>query len=433
MSLTPKQRNIVIGVSAAVIGFVALIYFSFIAKPRAITLQVWGIESVEKMTQVFDQFTSGYPHLTIFYTQFSEEEYHQALLKAFADNEAPDVFFVYDTWFPKYQNKAWPLYLPQDKQITVKKLLETYSETSLKPVLVNNSYLYGIPVSIDTLALYYNQDIFNASAIPLPPKTWEEVLDLIPKLRILEPNGRLIRSAIALGTSNNVRWATDILSALMGQLGSPVVDENLGLVVFKDVTLWQNQSIVPAEAALQFYTQFANPLSINYSWNENLPDSVIAFSQGKTALMIGYEQAIDVLREYNPLLNFKISSLPNFRNNPNQNNYARISYYLVSTQTKHPKESWLFLKFLNSNEGADAYYNITHRPPANKNIIAAYLNEPLDSTFLAQSLNSWIYYQYDYEQFDNVFKQMIDDVGIRKLPPHDVVLDGANTLNFSWK
>ena len=92
-----------------------------------------------------------------------------------------------------------------------------------------------------------------------------------------------------------------------------------------------------------------------------------------------------------------------------------------------------FLKFLNSNEGADAYYNITHRPPANKNIIAAYLNEPLDSTFLAQSLNSWIYYQYDYEQFDNVFKQMIDDVGIRKLPPHDVVLDGANTLNFSWK
>ena len=213
MSLTSHQKKIVL-IAFVVIFLIAFagIFFRKV-RPKPITLEIWGIRDDPSAFELITQaYNKSYPHITVNYTLKDEKTYHEDLLRAFADNQAPDILMLQDNWLPVYQDKIYPLDLNTDKYFNVFDLKQDYSPISLSGIIEDN-HLLGLPLYTDTLVLYYNQDVFKHYNIVLPPTTWEEILDLIPTLRQVNPQGRISRAAIALGLASNIEWETDILSA----------------------------------------------------------------------------------------------------------------------------------------------------------------------------------------------------------------------------
>jgi len=432
MTLTIRQKKILLIAGLIIISIVFLGIRFHKTKPTPISLEVWGILNDSKIfLPIIDKKKKKYPYTHINYTLKDENTYHEDLLKAFSDNQAPDIFMLWNSNLPYYENKIANLDLKKDKDLNLFDLDQTYPQIA-KNELIKGDYLLGIPLYIDNLALYYNQDIFNYYNIALPPATWEEVLNLISSLRRINNQGQITRAAIALGSPYNIRWNFDILSALMMQYGSNVVDVDKKEAIFKYDILIDSKKILPGEEALKFYTQFSDSRSRYYTWNDNFTDSVIAFSKGETAMLIGYNQAQKIIKEYNPNLNYGIASLPQFIAYSNKINYGDTMSLVVSQYSKYSEECWQFLKFLSQKDIANFYYLQTKNPPARLDLIQNYINEPINGIFIRQILLSQNWYQYDFQEITKIFQEMIEDITHKGKTPIQAIITATDRINFFW-
>jgi len=432
MIFTTHQKKILF----TVISVVACIIFLGIrfhkTKPTPITLEAWGILDESKtFLSIIENYQKRYPYIKINYILKDETIYHDEILKAFSNNQAPDIFIINGSHLPYYENKISPLNLKDDKDLNLFDLDKTYPNI-VKSALIKDDYLFGIPLYIDSLALYYNQDIFNYYNIALPPATWEEILNLVSRLRRINTQGQITRAAIALGSSSNVHWNFDIISALMMQYGSNIVNTDKKQTTFNYEIEYKNKRILPGEETLKFYTQFTDPRSRYYTWNDNFTDSVTAFSKGETVMMIGYSQAQKIIEKYNPNLNYSIASLPQFTDSPSKTNYGDTINLVVSENSKYPEECWKFLKFLSQKNTSEFYYLQTKNPPARLDLIQNHLNEPVGGIFTRQILTSQNWYQYNFQEINQIFKEMVEDVTHKGKSPIQAIITAADRINFFW-
>ena len=414
------------------IAFVSIFFRK--VRPQPITLEIWGIRDEPLVFEpIIQAYNQSYPHVTVNYTLKDEKTYHEDLLRAFADNQAPDILMLQDNWLSVYQDKIYPLDLSADKHFNVFDLKQDYSPVSLSGVIENN-HLLGLPFYTDTLVLYYNQDIFKHYNIVLPPTTWEEILDLIPILRQVNPQGRISRAAIALGLASNVEWEIDILSALMMQYGSEMVDLSEKRVIFDRAVEKGNKSIAPGEEAINFYTQFANPYSRYYTWNDNMDNSIIAFSRGEAVMMIGYNQAKKIIERYSPNLSYGVTALPQFIDGSSSRiNYGQTMVLSVLQSSQHQKASWDFLKFFNQKNIAQSYFNQTKNPPARLDLINESLNDLDSGVFIRQLLTTYNWYQYNFQDIKKIFQEIINEVLLKGEEPARAIGTARDNINLFWK
>jgi len=432
MALTSRQKKIVFVTILIAIGVIFLGIKFYRKKPTPITLEIWGISDDSNIfSPIINSFQKEYPYIHINYTKKDEANYHEDILTAFSDNQNPDIFMLWGSNLPYYENKISYLDLTNDKDLTLFDLDRAYPQI-VKDRLLNDNYLFGIPLYVDTLALYYNQDIFNNYNIALPPATWEEILNLIPNLRRINAQGQITRAAIALGSPYNVQWDFDIISALMMQYGSNIVDVNKKQTTLKYDLLVNGKRIIPSEEALNFYTQFSNPYSNNYTWNDNFVDSVITFSKGDTVMLIGYNQAQNIIEEYNPNLNYGIASLPQFTNSLSKINYGDTMSLVVSQNSKYSQESWEFLKFLAQEDASEFYYLQTKNPPARLDLIQNYINDPDSGIFTRQILTSQNWYQYNFKEINQIFIEMIEAITHKGKTFIEAIVTANDKINFFW-
>jgi len=85
--------------------------------------------------------------------------------------------------------------------------------------------IYGLPLTVDTLVMYYNKDLLNSAGIPEPPNNWKTFQESMRKLVKLDREGNILVSGAAIGTGANVERAGDILSLLMMQNGAKMTDD----------------------------------------------------------------------------------------------------------------------------------------------------------------------------------------------------------------
>lgn len=432
MALTIRQKKILFTAIAIIVCIVFLGIKFHKTTQTPVTLEVWGtLDESKTFLTIIENYQKRYPYIKINYTLKNEATYDDEILKAFSDNQAPDIFIIKGSHLPYYQNKISPLNLEKDGDLNLFDINQTYPNI-VKNTLIKDEYLFGIPLYIDSLALYYNQDIFNYYNIALPPATWEEILNLISRLRRINNQGQITRAAIALGSPYNVQWNFDILSALIMQYGSNIVDIDKKQATFKYDLSINGKRIIPGEEALKFYTQFSDPRSSYYTWNDNFTDSVIAFSKGETVMMIGYNQAQKIIKQYNPNLNYNVASFPQFTDSPYKINYGDTINLVVSQNSKYPEECWKFLKFLAQKNTAEFYYLQTKNPPARLDLIQSHLNEPDSGIFTRQILLSQNWYQYNFQEINQIFKEMIEDITHRGKSPAQAIITATDRINFFW-
>lgn len=392
-------------------------------KPEPVNLTFWSLWD-EK--DVFDPIIDGYkqlrPNVNITYKKMTPTEYEQAVVEALAAGKGPDIWIMHNTWLPRHQNKLTPM---PEGFISIEDFSDSFVDVVSQDFVVDGQ-VYAIPLSVDTLALYYNKDLYNSAFITEPPAIWEEFNEDVKKLTKVDSQGNISQSGAAMGTANNIVRATDILSLLMLQNGTQMVNDDQDEATFnKSAVTATGEEYQPGLDALIFYTDFANPRKTVYTWNPTMFFSTDAFVAEKTAMMMGYWYLDETIRSKAPKLNYGIARMPQIKDTPKEVNYPNYWGYGVSAASQNPDYAWEFLNFMSRTENVKIYTEETGRPASRKNVLGEQAEDPKLRVFAEQALTAESWYQVDSEAIEGIFNQMIESVVLGQAGAEEA-LDKAN-------
>jgi len=368
---------IILGAAFVVYRFV----LPLVRQPEEVTLTYWGLwESSSVMNEVLADWEREHPKIKVSYAQQSSEEYRERLQSALARGEGPDIFRFHNAWVPMLKNELEPVPATVMDAATYE---DTFYPVAVSSLRSGATYM-GIPLEIDTLALFYNQDIFTAAAVE-PPQTWDELRQLASQLTLRDDEGRIQRAGVALGTTSNIWHWSDILGLMMLQNGADLANP-LGAL---------------AEDALSFYTIFSKTDRV---WDETLPSSLMAFATGKTAMFFGYSWDVFEIKNANPNLDFRITTAPQLPGT----DIAWASFWVegVSKKSQNKAAAWEFLKFLSSKETMQELYQAESRvrlfgEPYSRTEMASTLQaDPMVAPFINQAPKAETWYLCS-RTFDN--------------------------------
>ncbi len=365
-------------------------------------LVFWGVDNVSAYQATIDNYSKLYDRkVQIQYRQISETDFENELVRAMAKNQGPDILMFHNSWLLKQGDLLTPATDAQVSLASLKGFFPSGPNSAIEKDFVYQNKVYALPLYLDTLALFYNKDIFNANAVVFPPATWNDFTNLATRLTKKQANGQISQAGAAIGSSDkNIVNATDILNTLMIQYGSSMVDPQYMRADFG----------AKGKDAFDFYLQFADPKSSSYVWNQNLGNSFDLFSQGQAAMIFGYANQISYLKQKNPLLNFAVASMPQF-NSSNPKNYAAYWGLAISSKSSNPDLAWDFIKYLTTDpQNSLTYLQATKRPPALNTLINQYFNDPNLNVFAKQSLTAVSWYQPDSDQTSQIFSNAVESV-----------------------
>lgn len=397
-----------------------------------ITLTYWRVyDGEDSMAEVIKAYQALHPYITIKYRKLRYEEYEEALLNAFAEDRGPDIFSIHNTWLRKYQSKletipAQTSMVFQVEKGSIKKelvseirtatslslreLKQNYVDVVYSDVVLDNK-IYGLPLSVDTLAMYYNQSLFDQAGLVDVPKYWNaEFQQVVKKLTKQDSKGNITQAGVALGGSSNIERFSDILSVLMMQNGATMMSDG-GQILFNTIPAsMAGSNYNPGLMALNFYTDFANPIKEVYSWNNSLENSLNAFAAGKVALMFGYSYHLETIKALAPKLNFFVNPLPQIEGSNSTVNFANYWVEVVAKKSRHANEAWNFIQFLASPNQVSSYLGKTNKPSALRSLVVKQSENDTVGVFASQVLTAQSWYKgRNAVLMENFMSQMIND------------------------
>ena len=358
-----NRKFLVIGIiGLAVVVLVAVAVFGVGKKPASPerqALEMWGFGDDDTVWRgISAQFTEKNPHITISYRGFAEPEYRDLLVNRLAEARGPDIFLLKNAWITKERDKILA-FGPESSPVSAAQFRNIFVDGAADELADNRGMILGFPLFMDSLALFYNKDLFDSAGIAAAPATWDDVARISQTLTAISPSGEIARSGMALGAGANVARAMEIASAMILQEGDPVVRPNRSVALEED-----------AGRAFAFYASFADPRGKNFSWDPRMPNSLDAFADEKAAMAIGFAEDVAKIRARNPRIAMGVAFLPQFRTSVQRTS----GYYLfpaVSGATRRPDAARQFVLYLASRDGTAAYLKAASRPPARRDLIGA--------------------------------------------------------------
>jgi len=397
-----------------------------------VTLTYWRVfDGPDAFDEIIAKYKVLHPSVNVVYKKLRYSEYEAELLNSLAEDRGPDIFSIQNTWMTKYQAKLAPMpdtitmvypvtqgtiqktvvYEPKTtKSLSLKELKDNFVDVVGSDVILSDGKIYGLPLSVDTLAMYYNKDLFNNAGLSQIPAYWnKEFLQDVKKLTKLDSKKEITQAGVALGDSKNINRFSDILSVLMMQSGA--VMSEAGKILFNTPPN-TSSNYYPGTDALRFYADFADQTKESYSWNSTLPNSLEMFMNGNLAIMFSYDYDLETIKAQAPKLNFSVAKLPQIEGNPPTNiNIANYWVEVVSKKSKNTDVAWDFVQFMTKEEQAKVYLEKTKRPTALRSLIAQQKNEGDLGVFADQTLTAKSWYQgKNVQAAEDAISEMIDAV-----------------------
>lgn len=375
-------------------------------------------------------------NVTINYRKFTDpDQYMDLIINEMAEGEGPDLFSMHNSWFPKHRKKLSPI---PESLIAVTDFQNTFVKVTADDLILPDetgaNRIYGLPFYVDTLALYYNSEHFE-DAVPSrgkPAGTWGELQEDVFKLTKTDNSfERFERAGIAMGRSDNILRAIDILYLLFIQYGVEFYDTG-----YTEATFSKGAN-PPAVDALAFYTGFALPSSKYYNWNAYLAGSdseekeITTFARGKVSMIIGYsylyEQIMNSIKDIDkkgrdaidPKV-VQVAPIPQLEDPETsidkRDTYASYFAETVSRTSKHPDEAWKFLSFLVTKENLEHYHDQTKRPTSRRDMIDDQKEDPIYGVFADQIGFAESLILANPQAYEKIFKQVIESVLATKSP-----------------
>lgn len=394
---------------------------SKVAPPEQVVLKYWRVfDNEEDFAGVIADYRRLHPQVQIEYKKLRPEEYETELVRALAEGEGPDLFSVHNASMGEFESLMVPMptsvqvaffetigSLRKENVYTTKEVLMPTTRQirdNFVDVVEYDAYrvpdgmsgkdgakIFGLPLFVDTLAMFYNNELLNAAGIAEPPATWEEFQEAVRKLTVINEADVITQSGAALGTTVNVERAPDIIAALMMQNGTEMVDDQ-GNVAFDQVPEGFPDDAQPAVDAVRFYVNFASSNRDVYTWNNTFPNSFEGFATGKTAIFFGYSYHLPLLRAAAPKLKFTVAKLPQIQES-RQVNFANYWLEGVAKSSKHQNYAWDFIRFITSADEAKKFILTAQKPTALTSLINTQLNDEEMGVFAEQTLTAQSWYK----------------------------------------
>ncbi len=453
MPIKKTKKILYLGITLLLLSSVFI--FSGCLKDRrksyALNLEVWGIfDDSDVFYEINKQYTKLNPQIReIKYKKISNDitVYEKELTDAIASGNGPDVIFFGNNWLSEHKNKI--VSLPNSEEYA--DLFRDNFIDIAKDDFVEENQIYAMPLYCDTLALFYNKDLFNQAGLTSPPETWNKLMDYVDYLTRFDSDNNIIQSAIALGRSKNpggINRSSDILTLLMMQEGIEIYNKQ------SEQTVFANNP--KSAGVLDFYTQFALAGSKAYTWNSTMDYSIDSFRSGETAMMINYAYWKNKLKEESPKLNFDTTSIPqkDLNNKVNFSNYWGLAVVknkelqpltsgepVTYTQENRINEAWKYIQYLTTNpvsnenktalefDPTEKYLENTNKPTARRDLIEKQKNDAEINEFALQALTAKSWAQPQNLIVEEIFTEMIDEVVSGKKTSYEALRSAEARIN----
>jgi ABC-type glycerol-3-phosphate transport system substrate-binding protein len=279
---------------------------------------------------------------------------------------------------------------------------------------------------VDPLVMYWNRDIFASAGLASSPQYWNDFLSFGPKITSLDSSQNVKRSAVALGTWQNILHSKAILSTLFMQAGEFLTTRNNqgALVSIFGVTP-QGATNNPAESALRFYTEFANPGKTTYSWNRSLPRSDEAFSSGTVGVYFGYASEAPGIGQRNPNLRFGVAVMPQLQGAGSRLTYGFLTGLAIPKTSRNVAGAATIAQKLTGAPASAVLSKLTGLPSVRRDVSADTSASVSADVFAQSALMSRGWVDPSQSDTDRVFKTMIESVISGNSEPATAVSEAA--------
>ena len=333
-------------------------------------------------------------------------DYEDVIKERQFEKRGPNIFMIFNTWLPRYEKKLVPMPVGT---MSVNQFKDTFAKVTADD-LIKNDKIYALPFYVDTLALFYNKDMFTNENYTTYPKNWDEFSDYVEKLTVLNEDGSIKRAGAAIGGGSNIARSQDILMLLVMQNNM----KHGG-----NIASFNGLGSIPA---IEYYTSFTDPEKRFYTWDENQMYSIDAFTQNKAAMVINYSYGIKNIKDKTGnALNFDVVPIPQL-DETNRVNYA--SYWVPVVPKNAPcitekgikvncqELAWEFLNFAAQKQNAELYLSYSNKPAANIELAQEQFSDYYDtrSQFAGQVLTAKSWNHPETSKSDKYLDEMINSL-----------------------
>lgn len=397
------------------------------ASVRPVTLNYWTVfGDTTELKKFAAEYQKLYPQVTINIRQIRYEEYDKLFTNALADDVAPDIISSHVRTIKKYQTRLAPMpakvkvahseekgqYVKETVIVSEEKALPTQDTirkdyvTGVAEDVILGGQVYGLPLSFDSMAIYYNKTLLDQSGIATPPTTWDELVTAVKQSTKYDGNNKIIQSGIALGTGKTIDNAADIFALLVMQKKFNMIRGN---TVSFSQSIDSNYNNHPTLASLKFYTDFARLDREVYSWNNDLGSAFESFVRNKSVFYFGYAYDYARIKARNPQMSLESIAIPQL----NTLEPVNIANYWVESVVKKSKNqdfAWDFIRFMTLPNNVKQYSKAVKMPSPLRQHIGDQKNDPVLSTFSNQSLTAKNWYRgREWETAKLGIQTMIDN------------------------
>jgi len=345
------------------------------------------------------------------------------LTEAIATGSGPDLVIMSVSNIEKNKNKIFVIPESSLSQVDFKNTFIQEGE-----LLMKAGGVYGLPLVVDPVVLYWNRDLFDKASFVAPPQYWDEIYNYAEKLTMKDTAGNIQKSAIALGETRNIANSKAIMSMLLLQAGSPIV-------LFQNdryhsvLTERFNLPLLPATAAIDFYTQFANPTKRFYTWNSSLLPAQTTFTSGNSAMYLGFASELTILKAKNPTLNMAVALVPQSRVGDKKITFGKLVAVSMLKSSKNIAGAFSSAMSIVSKENALALSNAIFIPPARRDLLAVPPKDYYQSVFYTAGIQSRGWLDPDEKKTTNIFVDMINGVTSGRANTQEAISVANNAID----
>lgn len=150
----------------------------------AVTLNIWTVDKEgQPAPALVKDFQAAHPEIKVVYREIPFGDLMSEVMRAYSAGKAPDIFAVDNPDQALLSSHGALL----DLTDRIAKSSEIKTQDYFPGPLESASWkghIYGVPKATNTIALFYNKDMFRAKGLDpdKPPQTWDELLAAARKL-----------------------------------------------------------------------------------------------------------------------------------------------------------------------------------------------------------------------------------------------------------
>jgi len=303
---------------------------------------------VTAMDKLIENFEAANPGITVKTNHFPYADYRTKVAAAIPAGEGPDVVQLFYGWLNDYVDAKLIQPLPASE--VSPEMIDKEFFPMVQAMKRDGEYM-ALPTAVRSLALFYNERLFDEAGIDSPPATLDEFVEAAKKLTKRDGAGNLTQVGITTGmTAQDHHWWREVLVRQFG--GQPYSDDNMS-VTYNDEA---------GQKALQWYVDLATEHGVTESGFMDQPQA--AFKAGRAGMHIDGSFRIGALEKTRGL-KWGVAELPAGPDGT-KSNYS--SYWVNAITTKAEGEKYeaaiKFMAYITSDEAMQIWLDTVGELPA---------------------------------------------------------------------